>query len=127
MKKEIHKPEGKVPITEQPSHYDNLERMSVGELLTHINEEDATVARPLVVGRLCLVLLGRLYSARLGFAWRTRHGASLHSPDKYGCYKSSRAFYKILTSFSQNPHVLFTRFSRAFPQYNTFSLRTNHV
>ena len=44
MKKEIHKPEGKVPITEQPSHYDNLERMSVGELLTHINEEDATVA-----------------------------------------------------------------------------------
>ena len=31
-------------ITEQPSHYDNLERMSVGELLRHINEEDALVA-----------------------------------------------------------------------------------
>lgn len=31
-------------ITEQPSHYDNLEQMSVGELLQHINEEDAQVA-----------------------------------------------------------------------------------
>ena len=31
-------------ITEQPSHYDHLERMSVGELLRHINEEDALVA-----------------------------------------------------------------------------------
>ncbi len=31
-------------ITEQPSHYDNLEQMSVGELLQHINEEDALVA-----------------------------------------------------------------------------------
>ena len=31
-------------ITEQPSHYDNLEKMSVGELLQHINEEDALVA-----------------------------------------------------------------------------------
>ena len=31
-------------ITEQPSHYDNLEQMSVGELLKHINEEDALVA-----------------------------------------------------------------------------------
>ena len=36
--------QGKMPITEQPSHYDELERMSVGELLRHINEEDATVA-----------------------------------------------------------------------------------
>ena len=36
--------EAKDKITEQPSHYDDLERMSVGELLTHINEEDATVA-----------------------------------------------------------------------------------
>ena len=33
-----------VPITEQPSHYDDLERMSVGELLKHINQEDALVA-----------------------------------------------------------------------------------
>ncbi len=31
-------------ITEQPSHYDNLEQMSVGELLQHINQEDALVA-----------------------------------------------------------------------------------
>ena len=31
-------------ITEQPSHYDHLERMSVSELLRHINEEDALVA-----------------------------------------------------------------------------------
>ena len=31
-------------ITEQPSHYDNLEKMSIGELLRHINEEDALVA-----------------------------------------------------------------------------------
>ena len=31
-------------ITEQPSRYDHLEQMSVGELLRHINEEDARVA-----------------------------------------------------------------------------------
>ena len=31
-------------ITEQPSHYDHLEQMSVGELLQHINDEDALVA-----------------------------------------------------------------------------------
>ena len=31
-------------ITEQPSRYDHLEQMSVGELLLHINEEDALVA-----------------------------------------------------------------------------------
>ena len=31
-------------ITEQPSHYDHLEKMSVAELLQHINEEDALVA-----------------------------------------------------------------------------------
>ena len=30
-------------ITEQPSHYDNLEQMTVAELLQHINEEDALV------------------------------------------------------------------------------------
>ena len=32
-------------ITEQPSHYDHLEQMSVGELLQHINEEDMLVAQ----------------------------------------------------------------------------------
>jgi len=32
-------------ITEQPSRYDHLEQMSVGELLRHINEEDARVAK----------------------------------------------------------------------------------
>jgi N-acetylmuramic acid 6-phosphate etherase len=31
-------------ITEQPSRYDQLEQMSVSELLQHINEEDALVA-----------------------------------------------------------------------------------
>lgn len=31
-------------ITEQSSHYDHLEQMSVGELLQHINDEDALVA-----------------------------------------------------------------------------------
>ncbi len=31
-------------ITEQPSHYDHLEQMSVSELLQHINEEDCKVA-----------------------------------------------------------------------------------
>ena len=31
-------------LTEQPSRYDHLEQMSVGELLQHINEEDALVA-----------------------------------------------------------------------------------
>ena len=31
-------------ITEQPSHYDHLEQMSVCELLQHINDEDALVA-----------------------------------------------------------------------------------
>ena len=31
-------------ITEQPSHYDHLEQMSVAELLRHINQEDQQVA-----------------------------------------------------------------------------------
>ena len=31
-------------ITEQPSHFDHLEQMSVGELLQHINQEDVLVA-----------------------------------------------------------------------------------
>ena len=31
-------------ITELPSHFDNLEQMSIGELLQHINEEDCKVA-----------------------------------------------------------------------------------
>ena len=34
----------KEKITEQPSHYDHLEEMSVAELLQHINEEDTLVA-----------------------------------------------------------------------------------
>lgn len=41
MKEEELKP---IKITEQPSHYDHLERMSVKEILEHINEEDAIVA-----------------------------------------------------------------------------------
>ena len=31
-------------ITEQSSRYNHLERMSVGELLQHINEEDQRIA-----------------------------------------------------------------------------------
>ena len=34
----------KEKITEQPSHFDHLEQMSVSELLRHINEEDCRVA-----------------------------------------------------------------------------------
>ncbi|MCK7540382.1 MAG: hypothetical protein MZV63_60565 [Marinilabiliales bacterium] len=40
------KPEDKKPglsITESPSNFDNLEKMSVHELLTNINTEDAKV------------------------------------------------------------------------------------
>ncbi len=33
-----------IKITEQPSHFNNLEKMSVLEILQHINEEDAIVA-----------------------------------------------------------------------------------
>ena len=33
-----------MPVTEQPSHFDNLEKMTVGELLLHINQEDVLVA-----------------------------------------------------------------------------------
>ena len=36
--------EAKDKITEQPSQFDHLDRMSVGELLRHINEEDMLVA-----------------------------------------------------------------------------------
>jgi len=39
----VSSPLGK--ITEQPSHFDNLEKMSVLELLKHINEEDRRVAK----------------------------------------------------------------------------------
>lgn len=39
----------KKKITEQPSRFDNLDQMSVVELLQHINEEDCSVAA--VVGR----------------------------------------------------------------------------
>ena len=40
----MHKLEDQIPVTEQPSHFDDLEKMSVGELLMHINQEDALVA-----------------------------------------------------------------------------------
>ena len=41
MKEEDIQP---IKITEQPSHFDHLEQMSVLEILNHINEEDAIVA-----------------------------------------------------------------------------------
>ena len=45
-KEMFNEPGGEVwmPITEQPSHFDNLDQMSVGELLRHINQEDALLA-----------------------------------------------------------------------------------
>ena len=47
-------------ITEQPSHYDRLEQMSVGELLQHINDEDAVVAKAV---RKALPQIGALVEA----------------------------------------------------------------
>jgi N-acetylmuramic acid 6-phosphate etherase len=35
----------KISITESPSHFDNLEKMSIEELITNINNEDANVHR----------------------------------------------------------------------------------
>ncbi|WP_430814836.1 N-acetylmuramic acid 6-phosphate etherase [Carboxylicivirga sp. RSCT41] len=35
----------KISVTESPSHFDNLEKMSVEELITNINQEDANVHR----------------------------------------------------------------------------------
>ena len=40
----MRQPDMNEKITEQHSRYDHLEQMSVGELLLHINEEDALVA-----------------------------------------------------------------------------------
>ena len=55
MKEEDIKP---IKITEQPSHYDNLEQMSVLEILQHINEEDATVAEAVrqVIQQVCVLV-----------------------------------------------------------------------
>ena len=39
-----HKLDRRMLVTEQPSHFDHLEQMSVGELLLHINQEDMMVA-----------------------------------------------------------------------------------
>lgn len=47
-------------ITEQPSHFDDLDKMSVDELLRHMNEEDKTV--PLAVEQ-ALPAIGRLVNA----------------------------------------------------------------
>lgn len=49
-----------LPLTERPSRYDHLERMSVAELLQHINEEDALVAE---VVREALPQIGALLEA----------------------------------------------------------------
>ena len=55
MKEEDTKP---VKITEQPSHYDHLEQMSVMEILQHINEEDAIVAEAVrkVIPKVCALV-----------------------------------------------------------------------
>ena len=55
MKEEDTKP---VKITEQPSHYDHLEQMSVMEILQHINEEDAVVAEAVrkVIPKVCALV-----------------------------------------------------------------------
>ena len=49
MKMKSDRYEGQMPVTEQPSHFDHLEQMSVGELLRDMNQEDVSVA--LVVGK----------------------------------------------------------------------------
>ncbi len=49
-----------IKITEQASHYDHLEEMSVLELLTHINEEDQQVAFAV---RKCIPQIERLVTA----------------------------------------------------------------
>ena len=55
MKKEDIKP---IKITEQPSHFDHLEQMSVLEILQHINEEDAIVAEAVrqVIPQVCALV-----------------------------------------------------------------------
>ncbi len=55
MKEEDIKP---IKITEQPSHFDNLEQMSVLEILQHINEEDAVVAEAVrqVIPQVCVLV-----------------------------------------------------------------------
>ena len=58
-------------ITEQPSHYDHLEQMPVAELLQHINEEDALVAKAVKrvlpqITRLVEAIEPRMTSGRLG-------------------------------------------------------------
>ena len=49
MKMKSDRYEGQMPVTEQPSHFDHLEQMSVGELLRDMNQEDISVAQ--VVGK----------------------------------------------------------------------------
>ena len=49
MKMKSDRYEGQMPVTEQPSHFDHLEQMSVGELLRDMNQEDVSVAQ--VVGK----------------------------------------------------------------------------
>ena len=55
MKEEDIRP---IKITEQPSHFDNLEQMSVLEILQHINEEDAIVAEAVrqVIPQVCVLV-----------------------------------------------------------------------
>ena len=55
MKEEDIKP---IKITEQPSHFDHLEQMSVLEILQHINEEDAIVAEAVrqVIPQVCALV-----------------------------------------------------------------------
>ena len=50
----------KLPITEQPSHYDNLEQKPIAELLQDINREDALVAE---VVRMAIPQIQRLVEA----------------------------------------------------------------
>ncbi|MCO6480800.1 MAG: N-acetylmuramic acid 6-phosphate etherase [Phaeodactylibacter sp.] len=59
MKKKDPSPTGKL-VTESPSYYDNLEKMSTGELLRGINEEDKTV--PLAVEK-AIPMIERLVNA----------------------------------------------------------------
>jgi N-acetylmuramic acid 6-phosphate etherase len=59
MNKKEPSPEGKL-VTESPSYYDNLEKMSTGALLRGINEEDKTV--PMAVEK-AIPMIERLVDA----------------------------------------------------------------
>ncbi|MDR3267935.1 MAG: N-acetylmuramic acid 6-phosphate etherase [Tannerella sp.] len=85
-------------ITEQPSKYNHLEKMSVDELITHINSEDQTVASAIQkklpdIGRLIgaaehrLKAGGRLFYIGCGAGGRLSVLDKIELPNTYGIEK----------------------------------------